>query len=110
MSNMWMPHSIQFKHGEMYLLDSMRGDLYKGSNKIIGSFQGFLRGLDYDQKFYYIAQSAHRHFNRLQGLSLNIPLNCGLYIFDEESKVSIFHSLFEFENIHSVIALDDERG
>jgi len=104
--NMWMPHSIQIIDNNMVLLDSMRGDFYKTNNNIIGKFQGFVRGLDYDNKFFYIAQSAHRYFDRLQDISHNIPLNCGIHIFDEKTKASVFHSLPEIENIHSIIILD----
>ncbi len=107
-SNMWMPHSIQMMDNKIIFLDSMRGDLYKTSNKVIGKFNGFIRGFDFDNKYLYIAQSSHRYFDRLQNISLNIPLNCGIYIFDEFTKASVFHSLSDFENIHSVIVLDNE--
>ncbi|MEA3314776.1 MAG: DUF4915 domain-containing protein, partial [Campylobacterota bacterium] len=105
-SDMWMPHSIQMVDNKVMFVDSMRGDLYKTSNKIIGKFNGFIRGFDYDNKYLYIAQSSQRYFDRLQDISLNIPLDCGIYIFDEQTKASVFHSLPEFENIHSVIVLD----
>ena len=105
-SNMWMPHSIQLIDNNMILLDSMRGDLYKTNNNIIGKFQGFVRGVDYDNQFFYIAQSAHRYFDRLEGISLNIPLSCGIHIFDEITKASVFHSLPDIQNIHSVIVLN----
>lgn len=105
--NMWMPHSIQVIDKNMVLLDSMRGDLYRTSNTVIGKFQGFVRGLDYDNQFFYIAQSAHRYFDRLEEVSLNIPLNCGIHIFDEKTKASVFHSLPDIENIHSVIVLEE---
>jgi hypothetical protein len=105
-SNMWKPHSIQVQDNSLVVLDSMRGDLYKTSNKVIGNFQGFIRGLDYDNQFFYIGQSTHRYFDRLQGVALNIPLNCGIHIFDEITKASVFHSFYEFENIHSILVLN----
>jgi hypothetical protein len=107
--DMWMPHSIQVIGDSMVLLDSMRGDLYKTNNKIIGKFQGFVRGLDYDNQFFYVAQSAHRYFDRLKEVSLNIPLNCGIHIFDENTKASVFHSLPEIENIHSILLVGQEK-
>ena len=102
-SNMWMPHTPKIIDNTLYFVDSMRGDLYKTSNKVIGKFNGFIRGFDKDDKYFYIAQSSNRYFNRLSDISLNIPINCGIYVFDEVSKASFFHSLNEFENIHSVI-------
>lgn len=107
--NMWMPHSIQLIDNNIVLLDSMRGDLYKTNYDVIGEFQGFVRGLDYDNRFFYIAQSAHRYFDRLERISLNIPLNCGIHIFDEHTKASVFHSLPQIENIHSLIVLSDQE-
>jgi len=101
--NMWMPHSVQIIEKKLYFLDSMRGDLYEGSNKIIGNFNGFVRGLTMKENYIFIAQSSHRYFDRLKDVSLNIPLNCGIYIFDKESKASFFHNFYEFENIHSVV-------
>jgi hypothetical protein len=105
-TDMWMPHSIQLIENNIILVDSMRGDLYKTSNKVIGKFNGFIRGVDYKDDYYFIAQSSHRYFDRLEDISLNIPLDCGIYIFNEKSKASVFHSMYKFENIHSVIVLD----
>ena len=102
--DLWMPHSITIIENNMFIIDSMRGDLYKTSNKIIGKFAGFIRGLDYDGEYFYIAQSTTRYFDRLENISLNIPLNCGIYVFDEKTKASYLHN-FDFENIHSLIII-----
>lgn len=104
-SNMWMPHTPKIVDNKLHFVDSMRGDLYKTSNKIIGKFSGFIRGFDKDEKYFYISQSSSRYFNRLSDISLNIPINCGIYVFDEITKASFFHCLNEFENIHSVVVI-----
>jgi len=101
--DMWMPHSVQIVDNKLFFVDSMRGDLYETSNKVIGKFNGFIRGLAIGKQYIFIAQSSHRYFDRLKNTSLNIPLDCGIYIFDNENKASTFHSLYEFENIHSIV-------
>ncbi|MFW5889443.1 MAG: DUF4915 domain-containing protein [Bacillota bacterium] len=102
--NKWMPHSVDFIGNEIVFVDSMRGDVYKTNNKILTNIPGFVRGLDYDGKYYYIGQSEHRYFDRLKGLSNNIHVNCGIHIFDEKTKASRFHQLDQYiSNIHSIM-------
>lgn len=104
--NLWMPHTIKFFNNTFMIADSMRGNLYKTNNKVIGKFQGFIRGIDYKENKFYLGQSSHRYFDRLDGLALNVPLDCGIYIFDELSKASVFHPLPEFENIYTIKLLE----
>ena len=105
--DMWMPHSIDFIGGEITFIDSMRGDVYKTNNKKLVNISGFVRGIDYDGKYYYIGQSEHRYFDRLKDISGNIHINCGIHVFDEVSKASRFYSLDEHvTNIHSIMVKD----
>ena len=106
MEDMWMPHSIDFINGELILLDSMRGDAYKTSNKKLVNINGFARGIDYDGKYYYIGQSEHRYFDRLKGVSNNISLNCGIHLYDNLTSVSRFYSFEKLTNIHSIVVKD----
>jgi hypothetical protein len=105
--NLWMPHSINFINGEIVIADSMNGDVYKTNNNILVNFPGFIRGITYDGKYYYIAQSEHRYFDRLKGINKNIAINCGIHVYDDINKASRFHSFFEMSNIHTVIIEDE---
>ena len=106
-NNMWMPHSVGFFGNEIVFVDSMRGDVYKTNNKVLTNISGFVRGIDYDGKYYYIGQSEHRYFDRLKDISNNIHINCGIHIFDAKTKASRFHQLDHYiSNIHSVMVKD----
>ena len=104
--DMWMPHSIDFINGELVIIDSMRGDVYKTSNKRLVNINGFMRGIDHDGKYYYIGQSEHRYFDRLEGVSDNISLNCGIHLYDEVTNVRRFYSFENLTNIHSITIKD----
>lgn len=104
-SDLWMPHTIKIVENKTYIIDSMRSKLIEFPNKVLGEFQGFIRGFDYDGEFFYITQSENRYFDRLSDLSLNIQCNSGIHVFEPVSKASRFYAIDEFENIHSIIMI-----
>ncbi|HEU5140604.1 MAG TPA: DUF4915 domain-containing protein [Bacillales bacterium] len=103
--DIWMPHSVDFINGEISVIDSMNGKVYKTSNKSLVEINGFLRGLAFDGKYYFIGQSEHRHIDRLQGVNGNITLNCGIHLYDPITSLSRFHSFDELTNIHSIVVV-----
>ena len=103
--DLWMPHSVKFLDGNLAYLDSMRGNFCIGNQKIAGRFPGFVRGLTYDDRFYYIGQSEDMYMSRLFGVSDNIMLNAGFFIFDLDTKVSRFYSFMDLINIHDLLIL-----
>ena len=98
----WMPHSVRFINGEIVFAESMTGDIYRNSNKVLCRMSGFARGIAFDGHYYYIGQSEHRYFDRLQDVSRNIHLNCGIHVYDEATHVSRFHSFPQLSNIHDI--------
>lgn len=101
-SDLWMPHSVQRIDGKLTYIDSMHSEL-RSSRNTIGKFSGFLRGLDFDGRYYYVGTTEHRYPEKLRGLSLNISLDTGFYLFDAESKMSRFFPLASTDGIHSVL-------
>ena len=63
-SNLWMPHNIQLIDNSIHVLDSFPGYLRTNNNQIIGEFNAFTRGLDFDGKFYYVGQSKNRNHSK----------------------------------------------
>lgn len=106
-SDLWMPHTIKIIDNKTYIVDSMRSRLIEMPNKTVGLFPGFVRGFDYDGEYFYVAQSENRYFDRLAGESYNVQCNSGIHIFDPITKASRFHAIDMFENIHSVILIDE---
>ena len=100
---LWMPHSIEFINGNISYLDSMNGDFYITTQKIEGKFNGFIRGIAYDGRFYYIGQSEDMYTSRLFGIKDNIMCNAGVYLFDKETKVSRFYSCPFIMNVHDIL-------
>lgn len=105
MSELWMPHSICRINGALTCLDSMRGELKTMNHRNLGHFNSFIRGLAFKEGYYYIGASEHRYPEKLAGISNNIGLDAGVYIFDAESKMSRFLPVRETESIHSLLVL-----
>ncbi len=104
-TGLWMPHSIEFLDGSLCVLNSMRGELYTGTQTVAGTFPGFARGLTFDGRFYYVGQSEDMYMSRLFGVSSNIMCNAGLYLFDSLTKVSRFYSFPYIMNVHDLLML-----
>jgi len=101
--NLWMPHNIQLIDNSIHVLDSFPGYLRTNNNQIIGQFNAFTRGLDFDGKFYYVGQSKNRNHSKTLGTSNNISIDCGISIFDRQTKVSRFIQFSpKISEIHSV--------
>ena len=73
------------------------------NKKIITQFNGFVRGVDYKDNFYFIAMSKHRYPEKLKGISKNISLDCGIYKFERNTSYCKFYAVHATEAIHSVI-------
>jgi len=106
-SNLWMPHSVKMIDGNLCYCDSMRGNFHITTHKVESTFNGFIRGLDYDGQFYIIGQSVHRYFDRMKGFSNNIALDTGFFIFDSDSKGCRFYSVPHILDIHTLEILAD---
>jgi hypothetical protein len=103
----WMPHSITRVNGKLTLLNSMVGELWCSSYGLVGKTSGFARGLAYDKKYFYIGITEHRYPEKLHGLSNNISMDTGFYLFDPITKMSKFYNMNNIESIHSLIILQD---
>ncbi len=100
-SGLWMPHSVSRFNGHLCYLDSMRGELFDTTWNRAGHFYSFIRGLDYDGKYYYVGASEHRYPDKLD--SDNIGLDAGFFLFDPDSKMSRFFKLAQTDSVHSLM-------
>jgi len=105
-SDLWMPHNIQFLDGSLTVLDSLRGGLVRNNAQTTGQFPGFTRGLAYDGEYFFIGQSRNRNFSKNMGVSKNISIDTGIIIFDEETKVSRTITLSsKVSEVHGILIL-----
>lgn len=105
-SDLWMPHSVCRFNGRLCYVDSMRGQLFNSTWNMLGTFNAFIRGLDFDGQYYYVGATEHRYPEKLKGVSDNISLDAGFSVFDPESKMSRFFKLDEAESVHSLLVLN----
>ncbi len=105
-SDLWMPHNVDYLDGSLVVLDSLRGCLLKGNAQPIGQFPGFARGLAYDGVYFYVGQSRNRNYSRYLGLSKNISIDTAIILFDEHTKVSrSFQLPSKISEIHSIVVI-----
>lgn len=102
MNNLWKPHSVEFFDNKICYLDSMRGDFWIGNQKIVGKFHGFIRGLAYDGKYYFVGQSEDMYTSELFGIKDNLMVNAGVYLYDIKTRISRFYSFPDLSNIHDI--------
>ncbi len=100
-SGLWMPHSIMRFNGHLCYVDSMRGELFDTTWRRAGHFYSFIRGLDFDGRYFYIGASEHRYPDKVN--SDNISLDAGIFVFDPNSKMSRFFPLPQTEAVHTVL-------
>jgi hypothetical protein len=102
----WMPHTVRFFDSDICYLDSMNGDFYKSDKSVVGEFQGFIRGLDFDGSYYYVGQSESRYPARQQHEEKHVAMTAGIYMFDEETTASKFYPVPKVRQIHDVLVIE----
>ena len=101
MKNLSLPHTPRVIDGVLHFCESMEGKLYKGMN-VLATFNGFIRGVDFDGEFYYVGQSQHRHITRRLGAS-NISLDTGIFMLDPVTKCTRFYPTPGLTDINAVM-------
>jgi hypothetical protein len=79
------------------------GVLHKGMS-VLATFNGFIRGVDYDGEFYYVGQSQHRHITRRLGAN-NISLDTGIFMLDPVTKCTKFFPTPGLTDINAVMVM-----
>lgn len=101
--NLAQPHSPEIIDGQIYVLDSYNKYLYHGTKKIT-KFQGFVRGLAFDEDYFYVGQSEDMYLSRDMGSSIeNTICNAGIYQLDTNKNISRFLSTPDIMNIHDIL-------
>ena len=84
----------------------MRGEFCKG-DRPIGMFNGFTRGLAYDGAYYFVGQSENRYFDYFKGTRLNVGMNAGFCLFDEDTKASKLFTMPQLHQVHDLLCLKE---
>jgi len=103
-NNLWKPHTPYVLKDEVFVLDSMRGRLLKGSNQLLARFPGFIRGLTHCSKYLYIGMSEDMYVVDRSDSS-GCMLNSGVFILDSLNQAYRFIPTYGIMNIHSIMVL-----
>lgn len=103
--NLIMPHSPRFYQNKLWVLNSGRGEfgyIKNGKFVPITFIPGFLRGMDFVNKYAIIGSSMDRHERRFSGLELEniliekkVEARCGIYIVDINNGAIIANISFD---------------
>jgi hypothetical protein len=107
-SGLWYPHSPTIIKGNLCYCDSMRGTIHNNTWKTLARFNGFVRGIAHDGQYYYVGQSSHRYIDRIEGTSDNISLDTGIYLIEEQSKITKFFAMPNLVDIKSILVYEDK--
>ncbi len=98
------PHSIKFIKKNYLICNSVKGELIL-NGRVIGGFPGFLRGLDFDENYFFLGQSETLYMSEFKFKYKNIMNNAGIYLFDRKTKSSRFLATPSIMNIHDIKVL-----
>ncbi|MCZ8512564.1 DUF4915 domain-containing protein [Paenibacillus filicis] len=103
LNDLQLPHSVMKINNELFVCESLNMNLMR-ENKIVAQFNGFTRGLAYDSLHLYIGQSEMRHLNRILSKNTNVSQDCGIYVFNIETKTNRFihipaNQIYEIYNL-----------
>ena len=104
-SGLGQPHSPEVLDGQIYVLDSFNKYLYHGTKKI-SKFTGFVRGLSFDESYFYIGQSEDMYLSKDMGSDINNTMcNAGIFQLDVNKNISRFLSIPDVMNIHDILTI-----
>jgi hypothetical protein len=102
--NLKQPHSVKIFNDKVYYCDSMNYN-FCCNGEVLGNFNSFLRGLTYDDQYFYIGQSEIKYFDRLPKTITNTSVDCGFHIYDSNHKISRFIKL-PATNIYDILIIN----
>lgn len=108
MSGLVKPHTIKLFEDDIYLIDSFRGMVMRGSNNVMAEFNGFIRGLEKDDSRYYIGQSKNRHIEESYRNNKATMSNCGVIIYLADEKVYRLIDIPQANDIYDIIDLSKD--
>ena len=60
------------------------------NTQVIGKFPGFVRGLAYDNNYFFIGQSKNRNYSKINDKIKGVAIDSGIIVFNEKNKVFRF--------------------
>jgi len=101
-----LPHSIRNLGGDLVLLNSFDGKLYGFGKFVEYQFNGFVRGLDYDDDYIYVAESRNRNSTGLIKTTFPISIDSKINVISRTQHYSRSISLpSTISEIHSILVL-----
>ena len=103
-NDLMLPHSVSCVDGCLVALDSFRGKMFSFTQYPEYCFNGFLRGFDYDNEYFYFAESRNRNSTGLVKERLPASLDSKINIVDRKFNFSKSVQLPAYiSEIHSIL-------
>jgi len=104
LSGLRLPHSPTFVDGNLYVADSLRGEIVGPYEERIASFGGFVRGLDFRDGYWLVGHSRNRNSGARIGEGLTTSIDTGFVLVDQIAGISTFSPLTAgVSEIHAVM-------
>lgn len=113
--NLFQPHSLKDVDGKLFVCDSRRGRLRTNPEDNLNvKVPGYMRGFDWDDRYFYLGSSSHRHVSRHTGEYHPLGdeqvfmFEPGVYIVDRETcMIQKFMGLGHLtQEIYEVMVID----
>ncbi|WP_409305790.1 DUF4915 domain-containing protein [Peribacillus sp. SCS-155] len=96
--NLTAPHSITLHNGKLVFCDSLnlnvsQFDIITKHKSVLAQFNGFTRGIYFDQNILAVGQCKMRHLQRMNQRYPNISLDGGIHFFDCDQRDGRFIKL-----------------
>ena len=83
----------------------MRGNIVTSNKKVVTKLNGFVRGLDYKNGYFFAGISQHRYPEKIMGPKKNVSLDCGIVKIEPKNGLTKFFQVENTISIHSLIVL-----
>ena len=103
LSGLMQPHSPKIINDTLHFCESPKGVVYSSSWNKIASLQGFVRGINYHNGYYFIGQSETLYMKRALSMN-NTMMNAGIYVMDESTGACRFFNIEGLKNVHTIIS------
>lgn len=87
-SSLTMPHNVDFRSGNLLVLNSFKGQLLMNDFKLNCLLPGFVRGYDETRKYRILGESKNRNFSRLDTGRSPVSIDSRITIVHKDRKFS----------------------
>lgn len=105
-NDLTMPHSIEFKHNSLSILNSFKGQILQNNFEVFGVLPGFVRGYDENETYMFVGESKNRNFSRLETGRTPVTVDSKITIINKKRRFARSVPLpMKISEIHSLMLI-----